>query len=564
MKIQRLSTLMVGTLAAILATACSSSSGSGSGSTSTAPTQVGVREEYEAQGDLPASGGITEITFYDDKIYSLKQTTGCDTGEALCHEHGTYALDTKGGTLTLTPSSGSPRTMPFTAGAKSGATTTAPSSVQGLHTLGGVSLGGSGSGGVSLGSDGGTSLEGDAGQQSLICITIDLLASFTIGGQTFTADLQVSVTTGGEAGTSIMGGGCGSDAGAGGEGDGGGGGSDGGGSGGDAGGGTGGDGGGTITNPLMDAGLTSGDATTIIGGDAGGGSDAGSSSGSDSGTDAVANDAAKTDGSATDAAKDSGGVTDSGAKDSGSKGSGSGSGSGSGAGSSSGSGTGSSSSSSISAPATGANALGVDISHYQGSINWSKVHTSKDYAYAKATEGTSYTDLSFGTNWQAMKAAGVTRGAYHFYRASQDPVKQADFFVQTIANKGGFNAGSDLAPMVDVEVTDGASAATLVSGLKKFIAEAESKLGGNVKLVIYTGPSFWINTLGNPNLSTNPLWIAHYTTAAKPWIPSHWSTYTIWQYTDVVSTPGISAGGVDGDRWNGPESTVQAFLRNDE
>ena len=71
-----------------------------------------------------------------------------------------------------------------------------------------------------------------------------------------------------------------------------------------------------------------------------------------------------------------------------------------------------------------------------------------------------------------------------------------------------------------VDFCDGASAATLVSGLKKFIAEAESKLGGNVKLVIYTGPSFWIDTLGNPNLSANPLWIAHYTSAAKPIVPA--------------------------------------------
>jgi lysozyme len=191
------------------------------------------------------------------------------------------------------------------------------------------------------------------------------------------------------------------------------------------------------------------------------------------------------------------------------------------------------------------------------------VHTADGFAYAKATEGTGYTDSSFGSNWQGMKAAGITRGAYHFFRASQDPVKQADFFVQTIANKGGFNAGSDLAPMVDVEVTDGQSASTVVSNLRKFITEAESKLGGGVKLVIYTGPSFWIDTLGNPNLSQNPLWIAHYTSASHPIVPSHWSNYTIWQYTDVIKTPGINAGGVDGDRWNGPQGAVQAFVTSD-
>ena len=88
---------------------------------------------------------------------------------------------------------------------------------------------------------------------------------------------------------------------------------------------------------------------------------------------------------------------------------------------------------------------------------------------------------------------------------SQDPIKQADFFVQTIANKGGFNGGADLAPMVDVEVTDGVFRRDSREQPRKFITEAQSKLGGGVALVIYTGPSFWISTLGNPDLSQNPL-----------------------------------------------------------
>jgi lysozyme len=213
--------------------------------------------------------------------------------------------------------------------------------------------------------------------------------------------------------------------------------------------------------------------------------------------------------------------------------------------------------------ASGPSAKGVDVSHYQGNINWSSVQTANGFAYTKATEGIAYTDTSFAKNWAAMKTAGIPRGAYHFFRASQDPVKQADYFVKALQSNGGFTAGTDLAPMVDVEVLDGQPAATLVTKLGQFITEAQTKLGGNVKLVIYTGPSFWINNLGNPNFSANPLWIAHYTSAATPWVPSTWSTYTIWQYTDVITTAGINAGGVDGDRWNGPPSAVQSFVTSD-
>ena len=70
MNLQRTRYLMIGALATLLANAC----GSSSSPSSTAP--LGLRDEYEAQDALPESGGITEVTFYDDTVYSLKQTIG--------------------------------------------------------------------------------------------------------------------------------------------------------------------------------------------------------------------------------------------------------------------------------------------------------------------------------------------------------------------------------------------------------------------------------------------------------------------------------------------------------
>jgi GH25 family lysozyme M1 (1,4-beta-N-acetylmuramidase) len=195
---------------------------------------------------------------------------------------------------------------------------------------------------------------------------------------------------------------------------------------------------------------------------------------------------------------------------------------------------------------------GVDVSHYQRTVDWTTVKTARNFAYAKATEGVSYTDTAFATNYQGIQAAGLQRGAYHFFRASKDAVAQADYFLKVlIAN--GFNPATDLAPMLDVEVLDGVDAATVTAGVGAFLNEAQTKLG--VTLMIYTGPSFWKSTLGNPNFSTNPLWIAHYTKAAQPSIPSTWSAYTIWQYTQGDTVGGITTP-VDGDRWNGASAPV--------
>src|SRR5512140_3609631 len=59
---------------------------------------------------------------------------------------------------------------------------------------------------------------------------------------------------------------------------------------------------------------------------------------------------------------------------------------------------------------------GVDVSHYDGTIDFAKVKQSgRVFAIMKATEGTSYVDATFATHWADAKAAGVVRGAYHFF-----------------------------------------------------------------------------------------------------------------------------------------------------
>src|SRR5579859_5530209 len=76
---------------------------------------------------------------------------------------------------------------------------------------------------------------------------------------------------------------------------------------------------------------------------------------------------------------------------------------------------------------------GVDISHYDGTIDWATAHGDGiDFAFAKATESTNFTDPTFATNWAGMKKAGVVRGAYHFFHADVDPTAQMTYFVQAI------------------------------------------------------------------------------------------------------------------------------------
>src|SRR5580765_6643007 len=87
--------------------------------------------------------------------------------------------------------------------------------------------------------------------------------------------------------------------------------------------------------------------------------------------------------------------------------------------------------------AAGATVTGIDVSHYQGTVDWAKVAASgRKFGIAKATEGTGYVDASFAANWAAMANAGVIRGAYHYFHANLDPVTQAQHFVNTMGALG--------------------------------------------------------------------------------------------------------------------------------
>ena len=67
------------------------------------------------------------------------------------------------------------------------------------------------------------------------------------------------------------------------------------------------------------------------------------------------------------------------------------------------------------------NAQGIDVSQFQGEINWAEVHAAgMAFAFIKATEGETLVDPTFETNWAQAKQQGLLRGAYHFYRPQDD------------------------------------------------------------------------------------------------------------------------------------------------
>ncbi|MFF5336534.1 GH25 family lysozyme [Streptomyces sp. NPDC013181] len=205
---------------------------------------------------------------------------------------------------------------------------------------------------------------------------------------------------------------------------------------------------------------------------------------------------------------------------------------------------------------------GIDVSHYQGSINWSKVKAAGiRFAYIKATEATSYKDPNFNTNYLNAYNAKVIRGAYHFARPNlSSGATQAAYFA---SHGGGWSRDNLTLPgMLDLEGgCYGKSASAMQSWILDFYNTYKAKTGRDV--VIYTSASWWNSCTGGWSgmSARSPLFTAHWTTASSPAIPKGFPYWTFWQYTDSGSVSGIS-GAVDRDRFNGDASRLLALANN--
>lgn len=198
---------------------------------------------------------------------------------------------------------------------------------------------------------------------------------------------------------------------------------------------------------------------------------------------------------------------------------------------------------------------GIDVSYYQGKIDWKKVKTMKeddvqvDFAFIKATEGLFSVDPYFQRNWREAPKAGVICGAYHFFRPQKSGEWQAKFFLQTVK----FEAG-DLPPVVDIEELNGVSAEKMRFQLTEFITHIEKKT--KVKPIIYTGLSFYKDYLKG-HFDSYPLWIAHY---HQPKLKVSTATnWHFWQHSDKAKISGIGHI-VDFNAFNGDSLAFDRML----
>ena len=189
---------------------------------------------------------------------------------------------------------------------------------------------------------------------------------------------------------------------------------------------------------------------------------------------------------------------------------------------------------------------GIDISHYQGDIDWNKLKMAKignspvKFILIKSTEGSNQLDENFNDNFYQAREYCFIRGAYHFWSNKSTPRQQAYYFLKQVHLEDG-----DLPPVLDVEhKPKDKSNEEFQRDILTWLHIVEDKY--HVKPILYTYYKFKEAYLNTPVFDDYPYWIAHYYVEKV----AYKGPWKFWQHTDVGKLPGIK-GYVDFNIYNG-------------
>jgi len=222
---------------------------------------------------------------------------------------------------------------------------------------------------------------------------------------------------------------------------------------------------------------------------------------------------------------------------------------------------------SATAPPPGTSNIGIDVSSYQGTINWTQVKAAGiTYAWAKATEGTTITDSEYSNNATNGVAAGVYMGAYHFAHPDDNgttagAIAEANHFLSVAQSH---IVSCELPPVLDYEtdVSGSMTGAQQVAWVEAWMNTVQTATG--ITPIIYTNGSI-ANEFTSALSSYCKLWIAtnsgNSSTPPSAYDQAAWNpNWSFNQYSWNVTVNGITSGGVDGDIFNGNITQLKTLM----
>ncbi|MCM1261295.1 MAG: glycoside hydrolase family 25 protein [Butyrivibrio sp.] len=200
---------------------------------------------------------------------------------------------------------------------------------------------------------------------------------------------------------------------------------------------------------------------------------------------------------------------------------------------------------------------GIDVSHYQGDIDWEKIESQGvNFAFIKATEGSSHVDECFSDNWQEASKTNIMIGAYHFFSFDSDAKTQAELFINTVGDLKG-----KITPVIDIEYygdknENPPDKEQTVEHIRKMLLILEEEYG--TKPIIYTTYKVYKRYI-KEEFEDYPLWIRN---VYYPPFVDMGNRWTLWQYTDTEQLDGYNGDEeyIDMNVFNGSKEELEKLI----
>jgi lysozyme len=196
--------------------------------------------------------------------------------------------------------------------------------------------------------------------------------------------------------------------------------------------------------------------------------------------------------------------------------------------------------------------FGIDLSSYSGEVDWKSVRANKsvEYVIVRATMGTDRVDHRFAAHWKELIKLDLVRGAYHFFRPSEDLDQQFENYRRSVVLMKG-----DMRPILDIENSGDLTQKEIIAIVSKWRILCQKHW--RVNPIIYTYLNFYKQNLIN-EVDPADLWLASYT---KNSLRKSGLQCTVHQFSDAIAIKGLRER-VDGNMFFGDSADFQQLCFN--
>ena len=187
----------------------------------------------------------------------------------------------------------------------------------------------------------------------------------------------------------------------------------------------------------------------------------------------------------------------------------------------------------ILAQIAGYNTQGLDISHHQEKVNWTRVDPKYKFIILKATEGQNFLDTDFLYNWNNARLNGFIVGAYHFFTMTSSGVAQADFYISKVSA-----SDKTLPPIIDLEIsTKKYKKKDVIKNLEEMVEKLEKHY--KKRVIFYVNYNTY-NVYIKGEFPKNKIWITDYKYFPRIKEDNRWIIWQVSRRGRIDGIPGFT------------------------